>query len=176
MYLSPVSSRMRHPLPLPDGVRSPLSTEGMMEGSSLQDVSASLHSVAIRLLRRARAADRAAPVGPAQLSALSVLYFQPHPIPLTALAAIEQVTQPTMSRIVSSLNAAGAVRRSGSSADKRVQLIEISQNGRQIFEQARDERLRLVREVVNRVGSDDLIALDATVKALAAALKSLESI
>jgi DNA-binding MarR family transcriptional regulator len=141
-----------------------------VDKGKLEVASTRLHSVAVRLLRRARAADREAPVGPAQLSALSVLYFQPRPIALTALAAIEQVTQPTMSRIVRSLAAAGAVRRSGTLADKRVLLVEISPIGRQIFEQAREQRLKLVREIVLQLEPDALLALANAVDALAQVL------
>lgn len=138
--------------------------------SRIDDASTRLHSVAIRLLRRARAADRNAPVGPAQLSALSVLYFTPDPMPLTTLAAIEQVAQPTMSRIVASLASAGAVHRGTTQADRRVQLIEISSEGRRIFETAREERLRLVRQVVERLPAEALAALETAGLALAEAL------
>src|ERR1039458_423759 len=70
-----------------------------------------LHSAAIHLLRRVRKQDEASGVGPAQLSALSVLVFA-GPKTLRALAAPEQVKPPTMSRIVAGL--------------KRSRLIEIT--------------------------------------------------
>src|SRR5437879_12518765 len=69
-----------------------------------------LHSAAIHLLRRLRVRDRESGVGPAQLSALSVLVFG-GPRSLGELADAEQVRPPTMSRIVSGLGAAGDVRR-----------------------------------------------------------------
>src|SRR5258707_12671198 len=58
-----------------------------------------LHSAAIHLLRRLRVRDRESGVGPAQLSALSVLVFG-GPRSLGELANAEQVRPPTMSRIV----------------------------------------------------------------------------
>jgi DNA-binding MarR family transcriptional regulator len=58
-----------------------------------------LHSAAIHLLRRVRQQDTASGVGPAQLSALSVLVFA-GPKTLGDLAAAEQVKPPTMSRVV----------------------------------------------------------------------------
>ncbi len=61
-----------------------------------------LHSAAIHLLRRVRLQDAAAGVGPAQLSALSVLVFA-GPKALGELAAAEQVKPPTMSRVVAGL-------------------------------------------------------------------------
>ena len=64
-----------------------------------------LHSAAIHLLRKVRAQDRSAGIGPAQLSALSVLVFG-GPRSLKELADAEQVRPPTMSRIVVGLERA----------------------------------------------------------------------
>ena len=58
-----------------------------------------LHSAAIRLLRMVRTEDAQAGIGPAQLSALSVLVFGGAKT-VTELAKLEQVRTPTMSRIV----------------------------------------------------------------------------
>ena len=69
-----------------------------------------LHSAAIHLLRKVRAQDRSAGIGPAQLSALSVLVFG-GPRSLKELAEAEQVRPPTMSRIVVGLERTGLVRR-----------------------------------------------------------------
>ena len=69
-----------------------------------------LHSAAIHLLRRVRARDRSMGIGPAQLSALSVLVFA-GPRSLGELAEAEQVRPPTMSRIVTGLVRAGLVAR-----------------------------------------------------------------
>src|SRR6202171_724899 len=69
-----------------------------------------LHSVAIHLLRRLRVSDLASGIGPAQLSALSVLVFG-GPRSLGELAEAEQVRPPTMSRIVAGLVRGGLVKR-----------------------------------------------------------------
>src|SRR5947207_4185333 len=81
-----------------------------------------LHSAAIHLLRRLRIRDLASGVGPAQLSALSVLVFG-GPRSLGGLADAEQVRPPTMSRIVSGLTAAGLVRREATEDGRRVRLV-----------------------------------------------------
>ncbi|MGA7856601.1 MAG: hypothetical protein WCA11_01650, partial [Terracidiphilus sp.] len=67
-----------------------------------QRIADQLHSAAIHLLRSVRTQDRSLGVGPAQLSALSVLVFG-GPRSLTELAEAEQVRPPTMSRIVAGL-------------------------------------------------------------------------
>jgi hypothetical protein len=74
------------------------------------EVADRLHSAAIHLLRHARKQDVLAKVGPARLSALSVLVFG-GPMALGQLAAAEQVKAPTMSRIVAGLKRSGLARR-----------------------------------------------------------------
>src|SRR5437764_6332551 len=80
-----------------------------------------LHSAAIHLLRRLRVRDLASGIGPAQLSALSVLVFG-GPRSLGELAEAEQVRPPTMSRIVESLERAGLVRRQPTEDKRRIRL------------------------------------------------------
>ena len=69
-----------------------------------------VHSAAIHLLRHLRREDAASGIGPARLSALSVLVFG-GPMPPRRLAAAEQVRPPTMSRIVAGLERGGLVAR-----------------------------------------------------------------
>src|SRR2546427_11641056 len=90
-----------------------------------------LHSAAIHLLRRLRVRDRESGIGPAQLSALSVLVFG-GPRSLGELAAAEQVRPPTMSRIVTGLERAGLVRRHATEDGRRGRL-EASATGRKIL-------------------------------------------
>lgn len=80
-----------------------------------------LHSAAIHLLRKLRVRDRESRVGPAQLSALSVLVFGGAKS-LGELAAAEHVRPPTMSRIVASLQRARLVRRHATEDGRRVRL------------------------------------------------------
>src|SRR5437868_15317874 len=81
-----------------------------------------LHSAAIHLLRRLRVRDRESGVGPAQLSALSVLVLGGGPRSLGELAEAEQVRPPTMSRIVAGLVRAGLVRRGKTEDGRRIRL------------------------------------------------------
>ncbi len=104
------------------------------------DVADRLHSVTIHLLRRLRRTDEATGVGPAQLSALSVLVFGGERT-LGELASIEQVRPPTMTRIVKALEAAGLVRRKADPEDGRVSRIAATARGRKVL--AKGKRLRL---------------------------------
>src|SRR5579864_7112966 len=91
-------------------------------GRQAAEVADRLHSAAIHLLRRLRVRDLASGVGPAQLSALSVLVFG-GPRSLGELAEAEQVRAPTMSRIVSGLERARLVKREATEDGRRVRLV-----------------------------------------------------
>ncbi|HYF22141.1 MAG TPA: MarR family transcriptional regulator [Caulobacteraceae bacterium] len=108
--------------------------------SSVRDTAEQLHSAAIRLLRRLRKADSEAGLTGPQASALSVLVFGGDTT-LKHLAAAEQVSAPTMSRLVKDLEHHGLVRRRPDPADARSARIEASEKGRELLERARARRL-----------------------------------
>ena len=99
-----------------------------------------LHSAAIHLLRRVRRHDAALGVGPAALSALSVLVFG-GPRSLGRLAAAEQVRLPTMSRIVAGLERAGLAGRQRDPADRRTHVIHATSGGRAAVRRGRRRRV-----------------------------------
>ena len=92
-----------------------------------------LHSAAIHLLRRLRVRDRESGIGPAQLSALSVLVFG-GPKSLGELADAEQVRPPTMSCIVSGLARAGLVKREATEDGRRVRLVATAKGAKILWE------------------------------------------
>lgn len=98
-----------------------------------------LHSAAIHLLRRLRVRNLGSGVGPAQLSALSVLVFG-GARSLGELADAEQVRPPTMSRIVSGLERAGLIRRHATEDGRRVRL-EATAKGKRILWEGRRRRV-----------------------------------
>src|SRR5437764_14696592 len=77
-----------------------------------------VHSAAIHLLRGLRIRDRESGIGPAELSALSVLVFA-GPKSLAELAQAEQGKPPTMSRIVAGLVRTKLVRMVTNDKDRR---------------------------------------------------------
>ena len=101
-----------------------------------------LHSTAIHLLRRLKARDREMGIGPAQLSALSVLVFG-GPRSLGELADTEQVRPPTMSRIVASLERSRLVQRHATEDGRRVRLAATARGSRIMWE-ARKRRVGLL--------------------------------
>jgi len=112
-----------------------------------------LHSAAIHLLRRLRVRDRESGVGPAQLSALSVLVFG-GPRSLGELADAEQVRPPTMSRIVAGLEGAGLVRRHATEDGRRVRL-EASAKGTKILQEGRKRRVESLAKAVSSLSEEE---------------------
>jgi len=106
-----------------------------------------LHSAAIHLLRRLRVRDRGSGIGPAQLSALSVLVFG-GPRSLGELADAEQVRAPTMSRIVSGLERARLVKRHATEDGRRVRL-EATARGAKILQEGRRRRVESLAQALS---------------------------
>jgi DNA-binding MarR family transcriptional regulator len=100
-----------------------------------------LHSAAIHLLRLVRTEDRATGVGPAQLSALSVLVFGGS-MSLRRLADIEQVKPPTMVRIVQGLVERQLAVSRADPSDVRKLRISATRRGRRLMLRARAHRVQ----------------------------------
>lgn len=118
-----------------------------------------LHRAAIRLLRRLRVADDETGVSAPKLSALSVLVFA-GPQSLKALAAAEQVTPATMSRLVSDLAAEGLVEKAPDPADARGLVITPSERGCALMQAGRARRLALLRARLKGLRPAELALLD----------------
>lgn len=136
----------------------------MARNSERRRVAERLHSAAIHVLRFARQADRNAAIGPAQLSALSVLVYG-GPCNLRELADAEQVAPPTMTRIVAALRRGGYVRLKRSLHDGRSSIVETTAKGSAALKKARAARLDLVDGLLARSSQPDIAVLG---KALAA--------
>src|SRR5436190_6591197 len=107
-----------------------------------------VHSAAIHLLRGLRIRDRESGIGPAQLSALSVLVFA-GPRSLAELAQAEQVKAPTMSRIVAGLVRAKLVQLATNKADRRAVVITATEKGARLMQQARMQRVASLARAVS---------------------------
>jgi len=113
-------------------------------GAETADV---LHSAAVRLLRLARTADVGMDLDGPRASALSVVVFR-GPLPLTRLAAAEQVSPPAMTKTVAALEAAGLVERVRGDGDRRVVLVAATDAGRDLLNRGRAARVALVDELI----------------------------
>lgn len=132
--------------------------------SGILELADALHSTAIHLLRQLRVEDRTSGVGPAQLSALSVLVFGGS-MSLKRLAEVEQVKPPTMVRIVQGLVAQGLATSRVDREDARRLRIVATVRGRALMLRARARRVealaRLLQEksVAERVEIAKAVAI-----------------
>jgi DNA-binding MarR family transcriptional regulator len=128
-----------------------------------------LHAFAIHLLRHVRSADADAGLSAARLSALSVLVFGGERT-IGELASAEQVSAPTMTRLVSALERDGLVRRRRSGHDARVVRISATAKGRRMLEAGRDRRVVLVTELLAGLDEADQATVRAALDVLEGAL------
>lgn len=118
-----------------------------------------LHSAAIHLLRTLRRTDARLGVGPAQLSALSVLVFG-GPRSIGALAKAEQVRVPTMSRLVASLERDGLAVRAADPRDGRASIVRATLRGRRVLLRGRALRTAELARRLTALAPADRAALD----------------
>jgi|SRR5579859_3709889 len=124
-----------------------------------------LHSAAIRLLRLVRTEDAQSGVGPAQLSALSVLVFRGE-LTLGELAALEQVRPPTMSRIVDGLVQRKLAQRVSAAADRRAVKLTATAQGRTLLLAGKARRVRALAKRMAAFTKDEIKTLEAAAELL----------
>jgi DNA-binding MarR family transcriptional regulator len=132
------------------------------------DVADRLHSIAIHLLRRLRRVDIESRLTGPRLSALSVVVFG-GPITLSALAQAEQVSPPTMTRLVQALEREGYLTRIPDPIDRRVTRVAATRRGLQVMREGRERRVRMLAALLLELPAAEL-------KAVRAAVLSLESV
>lgn len=125
---------------------------------SVHRVADRLHKQAIRLLRRLRREDVSTGLSPARASALSVLVFT-GPSTLGELAVAEQVSAPTMSRVVAALDGDGLVKREADPADGRVVRLRATPKGVRLLQQGRARRLRAFADLLAPLDDEELALL-----------------
>lgn len=131
----------------------------------IEALATGLNSAGIHLVRRLRQADVALGITPSRLSALSVVVFG-GPSTLAALAAAEQVTPPTMTRLVAALEADGLVTRRPDPTDRRAITIEATAKGRRVMERGRGLRVERLIEQLEGLAPRDLDTLERAVEVL----------
>lgn len=141
----------------------------MSKKAITEELADRLHSTAIHLLRLVRGQDAATGIGPARLSALSVIVFG-GPLSLNDLARAEQVRPPTMSRIVDALEKEGLARRRANPQDRRAVLIEATPKGALILKQGRMRRVKHLAGYLRRLSPAEQKQIENAVRAIHKAL------
>ena len=134
-----------------------------------EEVADRLHSAAIHLLRRVRRHDEESGITAPHLSALSVLVFGGART-LGELAAAEQVTPPSMTRIVRNLEADGLVERGADPADGRIVRVHATDAGRRLLGEARSRRIAELADRLGWLREDEMALLERAASILEAAL------
>jgi DNA-binding MarR family transcriptional regulator len=132
----------------------------------LNKVANSVHSVALRLLRKIRQVDVAIGLSGPRASMLSVLVFA-GPMAISKLAAIEQVSGPAVTKLVDGLAADGLARRVRSSDDRRVVLVEATSAGNRRLEAGRARRVVAMAGLLQDLDRDELRDVETAFRHLA---------
>ncbi len=144
-----------------------------MVTEGLYQTARELNSFAVHLLRRLREVDRSSGVTPARLSALSVLHFG-GPRSLGRLARDENVSSPTMSRIVDALCEAGLAERRAHEDNARVVLVSATREGSRLMQAAADRRVDVIADALRALPDDDRARVVEAAPALAAVVSALQ--
>ncbi len=129
-----------------------------MQDDLLNSVANQLHSIAIHVLRRARATDREAGLTPERLSLLSILAYS-GPKSISELAAIETVSLPAITRIVNYLEGLELVARDRKSDDGRIVRVTATKKGLQLMEEGRRRRVEHVASELSSLGNLELMVV-----------------
>ena len=131
----------------------------MSSDDRVREAADRLHSAAIHLLRRVRRVDDETGLSAARLSALSVVVFG-GPKTLGELARAEQVSAPTMSKLVDGLERDGLVVRGADERDGRATLVAATDEGRRILLEGRARRVDELAAVFGDLDADEIETLE----------------
>lgn len=120
-----------------------------------------------RLYRMLRRLSQPSELSLTTVATLSTLE-QSGPLRLTELAALEGVTQPAMTQVVSRLAEAGLAGRAADPADGRVVLVHITDAGREAIARRRAVRAERLGELLEQLSPDERAALVAALPAVEA--------
>jgi DNA-binding MarR family transcriptional regulator len=117
-----------------------------------------LHSAAIHLLRRLRKEDEAIGLTAARTSALSVVVFG-GPVTIGQLATAEQVSAPTMTRMLVGMERDGLLKRERDAEDGRVVWIRATAKGSRILQEGRRRRVEALAGELADLSASELTLL-----------------
>ena len=143
-----------------------------LRSAGVDSIAEPLHRSALHLLRFVRHADEKTGLSAARRSALSVLVFGGS-CTIGSLAKAEQVSGPTMSKLVRGLERKGWVRRTPAPLDRRVSLLSATPKAAKLLAQGRLSRLKLLTRALPAKRTPDHRALTAAIPVLESVIASL---
>jgi DNA-binding MarR family transcriptional regulator len=124
-----------------------------------------MHSAALHLLRRLRKHDEAMGITAARASALSVAVFA-GPVTLGKLATAEQVSAPTITRLVVAMEQEGLLKREPDPEDRRVVWIRATPKGARLLTEGRKRRVEAFAKDLATLDTDSLTVLSRAAEIL----------
>lgn len=131
---------------------SPSSSSAARTAVTASEVAARLRLSATRLARRLRQ-ESGAGLSPSQQSALAVIANH-GPLTLGALAEHERVAPPSITKVVSKLEADGLVVRTPDPGDRRVCRVAISPAGESLLEESRRRKTAWLTARITELDAD----------------------
>ncbi|MDE0805079.1 MAG: MarR family transcriptional regulator [Acidimicrobiales bacterium] len=131
---------------------------------------ARLRLAIVRLARRQRQQSGTG-LTPSLQSALAVVDAR-GPLTLGELAAIEQVSPPTTTRIVAKLEEMGLVERTVDAGDRRITRVDATDHGRGQLAESRERRDAWLRDRLAELSAHDVAALAAAIDPLERLLRT----
>lgn len=117
-----------------------------------------LHSAALHLLRRAAQADAGMDLDGPRASLLSILVFA-GPQPMSKLAQWERVTPAAITKLVGALEREGLAQRVRDDGDRRVVRVAATDMGRELLQNGRAARVKVVSGLLRGLPACDLDTL-----------------
>ena len=129
------------------------------------EIAPQVHKAFSRLSRRLRAVDLPYGLTNERLSTLAAIGDH-EPISISALAEVEIVTVPTMSRMVDALETEGFVRRRDDKFDSRSVLISTTAKGKRAYQRATHQSLSHLKGALNTLAPEQLVIIRTMLSAL----------
>ena len=142
-----------------------MTTAEQATSSGEDELATALRIAVMRLTRRLRSAQADESLTLSQLSALSSL-DRHGPCSPTALAELERVQPPSMTRVLAGLEDRGLARRAPHETDRRQAVIAISEEGKALLCQVRARRAAWLTRCLEELSEDDRAALVAALPVL----------
>ncbi len=124
-----------------------------------------LHAAMLHMMRRVRREDEAFGLSAPRMSALSTVAFGQSRT-IGEMAAMEQVSPPTITRLVDALERDGLVVRESDAADRRTVHVRATAKGRRAIEQGRKRRVAFLAARLQALPADEVRAVDFASDAL----------
>ena len=129
------------------------------------ELKSKVHEAFSKLARRLRTLDLPSGLTNERLSTISTILAN-EPVSISALAEAEIVSLPTMSRMVSRLEAFGFVKRRENKSDGRGVLISTTSKGRMAYQLATQQSLTQLKSMLKTMDSEHLTAIHTLLSTL----------